>query len=167
MSKKFVNEKKKVEEHRLEIGNIILAMIQTTPDRCIVGESYIHYMCYIALKQKEFKEEAKRVSFVLDEQRPYSSEVHTAVKYLSKDISEVRTPDEAKIPMIITERAREGYDEIKTAEGWMVRHIHEPMQPKIFALTPNGILVAAYSWASLMNQDQRDVLAGVIRETMR
>lgn len=159
--------KKRTEEKVLEVGNLILSAIQATPDRCVVGETYIHYLAYAILQDKSFHDLAERVHFEYDEERPYSKEVQTAIRYLCKDVTEINTLDDSKIPMILTERVRDGYDTIREAEKWADKHSGMSVLPKVFMLTPNGILVAAYTWSSLLNFKQKVVIEETVRAIIR
>lgn len=154
---------KKKEEKILEVGNLLLCIIEVAPQRCIVGESYLHYLMWKVIQNSSFDEIANRISFDFDEERPWSKEIHSAIRYLSKDISEMNTMDETKIPMILTERAREGYDKIREGEKWMDTHFGETIKPKMFVLTPNGVLVAAYSWSALLNEEQQEAITRTVK----
>lgn len=157
------NKVKKKDNEILEVGNLLLCIIEVAPQRCIVGESYLHYLMWKVLQDKSFDDMAERVTFEFDEERPWSKELHTAVKFLSKDVSEMQMMEETKIPMILTEVAREGYEKIRESEKWMDAHFNEPIKPKMFVLTPNGVLVAAYSWAALLDERQQGVISDVVK----
>lgn len=159
-----MGKKPKIENKKLEIGNLMLCVMEVAPQRCIVGESYLHYLIWKIIQYKEFDEFSEQITMNYDEDRPWSPEIHKALRILSRDLSEMKTLDETKIPMILTETLREGYDEVREAERWMDKHFGEPTKPRTFLLTPNGVLVAAYSWAALLSEEQQNIIDGTVKE---
>lgn len=159
-----MGKKPKIENKKLEIGNLMLCIMEVAPQRCIVGESYLHYLVWKITQHKAFDDFSKQITINYDENRPWSPEVHKAIRVLSKDFSEMRTIEETKIPMILTETLREGYEEVREAERWMDVHFKEPTKPRTFILTPNGVLVAAYSWSALLTEEQQDIIDKTVKD---
>jgi hypothetical protein len=156
--------KTKKEEEPLEIGNLLLVIISMASggQGVVVGESYLHLAVYRILGDKSFKRLDRKYPFTLDEGRPVSKELHAAIEAISYNAASPAPRPDNFSPTIIADLERIDYERIKAAEAWMTKHLGVEAIPMNFTLTPAGVDIAAYTWANMMNAQQREV----VREVM-
>jgi hypothetical protein len=119
---------------------------------------------YKILGYPAFQEFDKKYPFELDENRPYSYEIHKILKTLSLDISGYNhniLKDNTAV--IICDVMRGEYEQIRAKESWMDKHFKETIHPVYYALTMPGIGIAEYSWNKLLSGEQRDIIDFEVR----